>query len=267
MRDLGKRNVLGILVDAVDYDAAVEKIVTAAKDRRPYAASALAVHGVMTGVEDPAHGYRLNHMDLLTPDGQPVRWALNLLHGAHLPDRVYGPTLMLKVCEVAAAEGLPVYLYGSTSEVVNRLGTRLRARFPQLVVSGAEASKFRQVTSEEKAETVERIRSSGAAITFVGLGCPRQEVFAYEYRDDLGMPVLAVGAAFDYHAGILREPPMLMQRAGLQWLYRLAQEPGRLWKRYTIQSAGYIGRLVLQALHVSRPVPTAERPRAELLYG
>src|SRR6266567_4500660 len=113
----GKRNVLGVLVDAIDYEAAVGQVIAAAQERRPFALTALAVHGVMTGVLDRAHNARLNSFDLVTPDGQPVRWALNLLHGAHLPDRVYGPTLMLRVCQRAAAEGLPVFLYGSAPTV------------------------------------------------------------------------------------------------------------------------------------------------------
>jgi len=110
----GKRSVLGVLVDVTDYWDATERIMQAARARRGFAVTALAVHGVMTGVQDPAHNARLNSFDLVTPDGQPVRWALNLLHKAGLADRVYGPTLTLKVVERAAAEGLPIYLYGST---------------------------------------------------------------------------------------------------------------------------------------------------------
>lgn len=268
MKDLGKQNVLGILIDAVDYDAAVEKIIRAAKERRSYAVSALAVHGVMTGVKDSRHCYRLNQFDLITPDGQPVRWALNALYGAGLKDRVYGPTLMLKVCAVAAAEGLPIYLYGSARTVLDRLHASLINRFPKLVIAGTEASKFRQTTAAEKAEIVQRIKGSGAAIMFIGLGCPRQEVFAYEYREAVGIPVIAVGAAFDYHAGAHHEPPLFVQRAGLHWLYRLAQEPRRLWRRYTIVSAAYVGRLALQRMGLIHLYPcSAEPPQVELRYG
>jgi exopolysaccharide biosynthesis WecB/TagA/CpsF family protein len=175
---------------------------------------------------------------------------------------------MLEICAVAAGEGLPIYLYGSTQSVLDRLQASLRRRFPGLVVAGSEPSKFRRTTTEEKAEITGRITSSGAAITFVGLGCPRQEVFAYEYRDALSMPVVAVGAAFDYHAGILREPPRFVQRAGLQWLFRLVQEPQRLWKRYTVLNAAYLGRLALQRLGLARVDPNlAEPPRSEVLYG
>jgi N-acetylglucosaminyldiphosphoundecaprenol N-acetyl-beta-D-mannosaminyltransferase len=183
--DLGKRSVAGVDVDALDYDAATARIIAAAEEGKGYAVTALAVHGLMVGVDDDEMRYRLNHFDLVTPDGQPVRWALNLLHGTRLPERVYGPDLSLLVFAEAAARGLPVYFYGSRPEVLERLVTNLSARFPGLKVAGCEPSKFRTLTPEESEEVVQRIRSSGARITFVGLGCPRQEVFAYEYRDRL----------------------------------------------------------------------------------
>src|SRR5687767_2880451 len=116
--------------------------------------SALAVHGVMTGVLDPEHRYRLNHLDLVVPDGQPVRWALNALHGARLRDRVYGPVLMLSVCEQAARENLSVYLYGSRASVLDTLSRRLVQRFPGLTVAGMRASRFRPLTTAEKQEVV-----------------------------------------------------------------------------------------------------------------
>ena len=262
MKDLGKRSVLGVLIDAVDYEAAVDRIIEAARDRRPYGVTALAVHGVMTGVMDRRHRYRLNHLDLVTADGQPVRWALNLMYGAGLTDRVYGPTLTLKVCPIAAAEGLPVYLYGSAPHVVARLKANLEARFPGLVIAGAEPSKFRRSSPQEKADIVERIRASGARITLVGLGCPRQETFVHEYREALSMPVVAVGAAFDYHAGVVKEPPMFVQGAGLHWLYRLVQQPRRLWKRYVLLNPAYAGLLLLQATKLWSPDPNDSDPPA-----
>lgn len=268
MIDLGKRDVLGVLVDAVDHEAAVARVLEAARERRPMAVTALAVHGVMTGVDDPEHRYRLNHLDLVTPDGQPVRWALNRLYRAGLERNTHGSGLMLGVCEGAAEQGLPIYLYGSTQRVLNRLVCSLRDHFPSLVVAGSEPSKFRRTTAEEKAHIVERIRGTGAAIAFVGLGCPRQEVFAYEYRDALSMPVLAVGAAFDYLAGTLRQPLPLVRRAGLEWLHRLLLEPRRLWKRYTVTNAKFVWGLGRQLMGRSIPDHTAgERPREELRYG
>lgn len=263
-----KRNVLGILVDAIDYDGAVDRVIQCAEAGRPLAVSALAVHGVMTGVLDSSHRYRLNHLDLVVPDGQPVRVALNWLHGAGLTDRVSGPILMLKLCEVAAERGLPIYLYGSRPEVLAALHARLCERFPKLIIAGEEPSKFRPLSPAEKVETVERIRNSGARITFVGLGCPRQEVWAYEYRDVLPIPILAVGAAFDMHAGFLRVAPLLMQDAGLEWLYRLWREPRRLWRRYLYLNPLFVGHLTLQLTRLRRYDPSATTaPVHDLSYG
>lgn len=266
--DKGKRNILGAWIDAVDYEAAVTKIITAAQERKAFAVSALAVHGVMTGVLDRTHLYRLNRFDLLVPDGHPVRWALNWLHGAHLPDRVYGPNLMLRVCARAATDGLPIYLYGSTPDVLEKLSRNLRARFPNLLIAGAQPSRFRRVSPEEKREIAGQIRASGAAITFVGLGCPRQEVWAYEYRDALSMPLLAVGAAFDFHAGLVSQAPVGLQNLGLEWLYRLLHEPRRLWRRYVYLNPLYLSLLLLQATRLRRfnPLETTPPPD-ELGYG
>jgi exopolysaccharide biosynthesis WecB/TagA/CpsF family protein len=258
--DFGKRNVLGVLVDAVDYEAAATRVLDAARAGRQFAGAALAVHGVMTGVADNAHRYRLNHLDLVTPDGQPVRWALNLLYRTGLRERVYGPTLTVRLLDAAAAEGLPVYFYGSTTEVLDRLTANVRTRWPSLVIAGAQPSRFRVATPAEKAETVERIRRSGARLVFVGLGCPRQEVFCFEHRELVDAPLLAVGAAFPYHAGTLSEPPDFIQRWGLQWVYRLMQEPRRLWRRYLLLNPKYVVLLVGQRVGLWKPDPAAVVP-------
>lgn len=246
MIDLGKQNLLGVGIDAVDYEAATERIVRAAFSKRPFAVSAMAVHGVMTGAMDAIHRYRLNRLDMVVPDGQPVRWAMKWLHGVYLPDRVYGPELTLRVCERAAQEGLSVYLYGSRTEVLEKLTINLTRRFPRLVIAGSQPSKFRQVTADEQSEIAESIKKSGASIVMVGLGCPRQETWVFEYRDLLPMPMLAVGAAFDFHAGMLSQAPPWLQKRGLEWLYRLAKEPGRLWKRYAVTNSLYIIYVALQ---------------------
>lgn len=261
--DAGKQNVLGIQVDAVDYEAAVNKIISAAQHQKKLSVSALAVHGVMTGVLDQTHRYRLNRLDLVCPDGQPVRWALNLLYKTKLPDRVCGPVLMLRVCERAAQQGLPIYLYGSRPDVLETLTKNLCNRFPKLIIAGSQPSKFRQVSAQEKQEIIEQIRDSGAALTFVGLGCPRQEVWVYEYGEQLGMPALAVGAAFDFHAGNLSLAPELLQKWGLEWFYRLMQEPKRLWKRYVFLNPLYVSLFTLQFLKLVYFDPANTKPPAE----
>ena len=268
MIDCGKRNVLGVRIDGVDYEAAVERVIAAARARQPLSASALAVHGVLTGVLDPVHRYRLNQFELLVPDGQPVRWALRWLHRLRLPERVYGPTLMLKICERAAAQGLSIFLYGGTAEMVSELSANLQRRFPDLKVAGALPSRFRRLSAAEQAEATEQIRGSGAAITFIGLGCPRQEVCTFELRQALSMPVIAVGAAFAFHASLLPQAPRRMQDWGLEWFFRLCSEPRRLWKRYLLLNPLYLTLLFLQAtgLHVLNP-DDARQPREALRYG
>ena len=268
MIDHGKHNVLGVGIDAVDYAAAVAKIVDAARDRRPLAVSALAVHGVMTGALNAAHRYRLNRLDLVCPDGQPVRWALKLLHRIGLPDRVYGPQLMLDVCREAAAQGLPIYLFGGDAELLTTLSDRLIAKFPGLKIAAARASKFRKLTAEEWGELVADVRGSGARILFVGLGCPRQEVFVFEAREAMSIPTIAVGAAFSFHSGAASQAPPLMQRWGLEWLYRLVQEPRRLWRRYLLLNPAYLALLALEKCGLHRiESERLEPPDSHLLYG
>jgi exopolysaccharide biosynthesis WecB/TagA/CpsF family protein len=221
----------------------------------------------MTGVLDPVHLYRLNQFDLTTPDGQPVRWALAWLHKIKLPDRVYGPTLMLKVCEKAEQVGLPIFIYGSRPVVIETLEKNLKSRFPHLVISGKEPSRFRRASAQEKQEVVERIKRSQAALTFVGMGCPRQEVWIYEYRSELKMPLVAVGAAFDFHAGLLPQAPAKLQEVGLEWLFRFYTEPKRLWKRYLFLNPLYLGCLFLQKTSIRKFNPLqSKQPTEEIGY-
>lgn len=246
MIDRGRFDLLGVTIDAVDYDAAIERILSAARAGEPYGVSALAVHGVMTGHDDPEQRARLNSLDLVTPDGQPVRWALDLLHHTRLPGRVYGPRLTLEVCRRAAAEGLPVFFYGSDRETLHRLEARLPELAPGLVVAGTCPSRFGRATRAELDEIDDQIRASGARVCFVGLGCPRQEIFVAENVERLSMPTLAVGAAFGYLAGVDTEPPEWVQRSGLQWLHRLARDPRRMWRRYLVLNPRFCAGVLRQ---------------------
>jgi N-acetylglucosaminyldiphosphoundecaprenol N-acetyl-beta-D-mannosaminyltransferase len=267
MLNSGKRNIIGILIDTVDYEGAVDVILHAARRRQSAAISALAVHGLMTGVLDREQKFRLNHFDLLVPDGQPIRWVLNWLYRAGLSDRVYGPNLTLRVCAAAAADGLPVYFYGSTPEILAALKQSIESRFPGLIIAGMESSRFRRLTADEKLELAARIRSSGASLLFVGLGCPRQETFAYEFREILHMPILAVGAAFPFLAGLLPQAPFWVQNAGLEWLFRLGSEPRRLWRRYFFLNPAYVFLVALQALGISEFPTDGQSPIRETLHG
>ena len=237
-------------MNAVDMAAAAKTIVDAARRRHGLGVSALAVHGVMTAVRDKEMRARLNSLELVVPDGQPVRWALNLLHGTRLRERVYGPDLTLEACRLAAQEGLGVFLFGSKKVTLEALSRRLVERFPALDIRGCQPSRFRPASEEERRKDLEVIRASNADLVLVGLGCPRQEIWAYENRRELSLPVLAVGAAFDFHAGTLPQAPPIMQRWGLEWLFRLREEPRRLWKRYLLLNPAFLFLLGLQLARI-----------------
>lgn len=247
-----RRNLLGVDVCSTDYAEACEAIRAAAVERRPLAVTALAVHGVMTGALDPEHRSRLNTLDMVVPDGQPVRWGLNLLYGDGLLDRVCGPQLMLHVCAMAAENGLAIGFYGNRAEVLEELCCKLRARFPGLVIAAAMPSRFGRVDQAEQTALARQIAGSGIDILFVGLGCPRQEVWAYENRGQLPMPILAVGAALDFHANRLPIAPKWMQDRGFEWAFRLWHEPRRLWRRYLLLNPLYLAMLAAQKLRLRR---------------
>lgn len=238
-------SVLGVNISAVELDDAADLIVEYARARQPLAVSALAVHGVMTG-RDPVQRYRLNHMDILTADGQPVRWALRLLYGVRLARRVYGPELTLALLQRCEAAGVSIYFYGSTPQTLAKLTDAVQQRFPALRLAGCEPSRFRTLTRAETDALVKRIQDSGAGIVCCGLGCPRQETWAFELRDALGVPILAVGAAFDFLGGSKAQAPRWMQDRGLEWLFRLLHEPRRLWRRYLLLNPAYLLYLAAQ---------------------
>lgn len=229
-----KHTLFGVTVSATDYEQAARAVMAAALRREGGVVTHLAVHALVTAAIDPLYRAKVNTFELVAPDGMPVRWALNRLEGTNLPDRVYGPELMLQLCRSAADAGVGVYLYGSTPAVVRSLKDKLLDRFPSLRVVGCEASLFRPLTSEEDEALVRRVNDSGAGLLFLGLGCPLQESFAYEHRRAIKAVQACVGAAFDFHAGNKRMAPTWMQRGGLEWLFRLSQEPTRLWRRYLV---------------------------------
>jgi exopolysaccharide biosynthesis WecB/TagA/CpsF family protein len=268
MIDAGIHNVVGVQVHAVDYESAVDRIIGAAKRGEPMSIAAVSVHGVMMSVMDRTHRYRLNKLDLVVPDGQPVRWALNFIHKAKLRERVYGPQMMYETIRRAAEEGVPIFLFGGYESMLDDLQRELLKRLPNLKIAGMKPAKYERISPEEQTELVKEIKDSGAQILFVGLGCPKQEVFVYEMREALSMPALAVGAALNFHAGHLPQAPRAMQRYGLEWLFRLSKEPRRLWRRYLLVNPLYLGLFALQAtgLYTIEPA-SAQAPQQEMRYG
>lgn len=234
-----KHDIFGVGVSATDYERCADALMAAAQRRQPAIATFMAVHALISAATDPAHRERVNHFDVAAPDGQPVRAALNFFYKANLTDRVYGPKMMLKLCERAAAAGVGIYIYGSYADVVERLRQNLLALFPSLRIVGCEEGFVKPLTPAEDAALVQRINDSGAGLVFVGMGCPKQEIFAFEHRNKIKAVQLCVGAAFDFHAGTKKMAPRWMQRFALEWLFRLTQEPKRLWKRYLLTNSQF----------------------------
>jgi exopolysaccharide biosynthesis WecB/TagA/CpsF family protein len=239
-----------VQISYVTYTEATQAIIAAARKRRSTVVAPTSVHGLTLAVRDAAFRRLLNSFEILPPDGQPVRWGLNLLHQLHLTSRVYGPQLMLDVCRAAADDGLPVYLYGGRLVTLERLVPRLSQLAPGLRIAGYRSPPFRSSTAEEDANDVQAVQASGARIVFVALGCPRQEHWAHAHRTQLPVPIVCVGAAFDFHAGTLRQAPPWMQARGLEWLFRVIVEPRRLWRRYVTIVPFYLLLLAREVIRV-----------------
>jgi N-acetylglucosaminyldiphosphoundecaprenol N-acetyl-beta-D-mannosaminyltransferase len=176
---------------------------------------------------------------------------MNRFYKTQLKDRVYGPTLTLRLIQAAAEKNIPVFFYGSQQLTLNKLRENLLKQFPNLKIVGMQADRFRESTNEEKELDRKTIISSGAKLVFVGRGCPRQERWVAENKNHLPAVLLAVGAAFDFHAGTVKQAPAWIQKRGLEWLYRLVQEPGRLWKRYLTTNSYFLYLFFVNALKKS----------------
>jgi exopolysaccharide biosynthesis WecB/TagA/CpsF family protein len=235
--------LFGVPVSATTYEEAERAVVAAARAKRPALVDHLSVHGLAEAQRDPAFRAALARFDLVAPDGQPVRWALNLLFGTRLRERVYGPALMERLCAEAAREGIGVYLYGGRPEVLALLRERLLERHPELRIVGGESPPFRALSTAEDVAVVERIERSGAGLVFIGLGCPKQELFAAVHAHRISAVQVCVGAAFDFLAGAKPMAPRWMQAHGLEWLFRLASEPRRLWRRYLVGNSVFLVQL------------------------
>jgi exopolysaccharide biosynthesis WecB/TagA/CpsF family protein len=216
----------------VTYDDVEAAMIAAARAHVSASVTHTSSHGLTMAARDAKFREVLNTFDIVAPDGQPVRWTLNWFHKAGLKDRCYGPEMMLRACKAAAKEGISIYLYGSSPEVLEKLQKNLKEKCPSLVIAGVESPPFRALSAAELDASIQRMNDSGAGIVFVGLGCPRQDVFCAENKPKVKAVMSAVGAAFDFHAGTKSTAPAWMQKRGLEWFYRLTQEPTRLWKRY-----------------------------------
>ena len=224
-------SILGVRYDALSTAQAADQIVDWADAGESRYACFSNAHGTIEAQDDPAFADVLNGADLNLPDGMSVVKEMRA-RGLDQRDRVYGPDVTLAVAERAAQRGIPIALYGSTQTVLDALCERLPQMAPGLQIATAISPPFRPLTAAEDAAYEAPIRDSGARIVLVGLGCPRQERWVAEHAQATGAVCMAVGAAFDFHAGLLRQAPGWIQQSGLEWAFRLAMEPRRLWRRY-----------------------------------
>ena len=230
--------VLGVPIDVVARVEAINRLIGWARLRQSAYVTICNVHVVVTASRDPAYRSVISDSDMATPDGAPIAWMLRRLGYRNQP-RISGPDLMWELCERSVQERLPVFFYGSTDATLSLLKRRLNETFPDLKIA-MESPPFRTLSVEEDAAAVERINASGAGFVFVGLGCPKQERWMASHRGIINAVMIGVGAAFDFHAGTVKRAPQWMQDHGLEWLHRLASEPGRLWKRYLVTNTLFV---------------------------
>jgi N-acetylglucosaminyldiphosphoundecaprenol N-acetyl-beta-D-mannosaminyltransferase len=250
-------DIVDVPLALIDYAGALDWIESMVAGRRRGYVCVCNVHTVMAAAEDPTLRSALRSSSINVPDGQPLVWAINAL-GHSLSERVYGPELMARACERAAATGQRFYLYGGRNQgALVQLALNLRQRYPGIKIVGGYSPPHRPLTPEERGAVVAEINHARAEVVWVGIGVPKQEKWMAELRPLLESPVLVgVGAAFDFHAGLVPQAPSWIQGAGLEWSFRLAHEPRRLWRRYLRYNprfvAAFAEQLVQQRLRRRR---------------
>jgi N-acetylglucosaminyldiphosphoundecaprenol N-acetyl-beta-D-mannosaminyltransferase len=247
-----KQDVLGVGISKTNYADVAKTCATWVQNRNAQPSAryicVTSVHGVMEARKNGQLRSILNQADIATPDGMPLVWALRSFGTAN-QQRVYGPNLMLTLCEQAEQQGHRVFLYGGRAEVLETLCSNLRARYPRLVIAGSYSPPFRDLTEPEESGVRQMISEARPDLLFVGISTPKQERWMAEHRDCFpGVVMIGVGAAFDFHSGRVKQAPAWMQQNGLEWLFRLGSEPARLWKRYVLVTPLFLPCWALQKL-------------------
>ena len=245
--------IIGLPVAATDYAGAVSWILEhAAKADRAYAVEAANTHVAALSRHDAEFGAIMARFDLICPDGMPLVWALNaqLADSEKVPDRVYGPTLMLETLKATQGRSeFRHFLFGGKQSTLDKLSSSFAERFPNAIIAGSHSPPFGEWPADEFAKVCEKIRSSGANLIWVGLGCPKQEHWIARHKDQLPPGVyFGIGAAFAFHAGEVKQSPPFLQKIGMEWAYRLAMEPRRLFKRYFTYNSLFLYHLLRDAL-------------------
>ena len=242
-----KSNILGVYVDVISYEKTIKLVLDWLSEANLSGKfiSVANVHMIMEANDDMNYKRIINSSNLIIPDGRPLVWFQKLL-GFRSAKQVRGPSLMKKLCKVASEEGIPIGLYGSKKETLNKLETNLFHLFPKLNLSYSSSPPFRELNKNEKKEVKDNINNSDAKIVFVGLGCPKQEKWMFNNVVDLNSVLIGVGAAFDFIALEKKEAPHFFQLLGLEWLFRLTMEPRRLFWRYLKTNPSFIFQITKQ---------------------
>jgi N-acetylglucosaminyldiphosphoundecaprenol N-acetyl-beta-D-mannosaminyltransferase len=246
-------SVLGVRVNLVQIKDVVVQIQEWIDQRQgSHNIAVTGMHGIMEARHNPDFKTVLNSSSLVVPDGMPLVW-LARVKGHNLERRVYGPELMIAVCEHGTPNGLRHFLYGGGIGVAETLAKELSNRFPGLIIAGTYTPPFRALTKQEDEEVTAQINQAAPDVLWVGLSTPKQEHWMIEHRARLHVPVMVgVGAAFDIHSGAKKQAPGWMREHGLEWLFRLVQEPGRLWRRYIVYGSEFIFWITLDLLGIRR---------------
>jgi N-acetylglucosaminyldiphosphoundecaprenol N-acetyl-beta-D-mannosaminyltransferase len=239
------QNVIGFPVAVLSFEQQVDAVVGWAKQKLSKVVCVANVHMLTEASWDDELATVLHQADLVTPDGMPLVWMVQLLRRVH-QDRVAGMDFMQAICQEAMAQNVSVYFLGSEQRILDQMRVRLMREFPQLKVAGMEPLPMLSLPIVVDPAVVEQVNNSGAGIVFLSLGCPKQEKWMAAYRDRLSAVMVGVGGVFPVHAGIQRRAPSFVRSAGLEWLYRLVQEPGRLWGRYSKTIPPFVWMALLQ---------------------
>jgi len=239
--------ILGTQVSCTNYQRATDQVVVWANSAESRYVCAANVHMVMEAYDHPEFRQIVNAADLVTPDGMPLVWTMRL-KGIRNQQRVYGPTLMLKVLREAERQQISVGFLGSTDEVLQNLSREILGSFPGLKITKQLSLPFRSTTPDEDKVICDEINITGLGILFVALGCPKQERWIAEHKGKINAVMIGVGAAFAFHAGMVRQAPAWIQNSGLEWLFRFSQEPRRLWKRYLVNNPRFVILVLIELL-------------------
>jgi len=253
-------DLLNVRIDRVDFAAAMERVRQAIDVRRPQQIVTVNVDFVKLACADSEYRRLINTADLNVADGMPLLWAARLI-GAPLPERITGTDLVLGCARMAAERGYRLFLLGAAPGVADQAAAELQRRFPGLTICGVYAPPFRPWATDDDRTIVERVQAARPDVLFVAFGAPRQDVWIREHMAELNVPVsVGVGGTFNFLAGTIRRAPRWMQDSGLEWLYRVVQEPGRLWKRYLLEDLPVFLQLLGQARVTPDELPAEAVP-------